>query len=488
MKKISKNLKNNIDLIKDKTGDSPDTIIKDLSVFNTKISVIFNETLSDKEFIDKYVLVYFTSELRYKTRKKENILEYLEKAIPTHKTVKIKDFSELFYNLLNGFTIIIIDGYSEALSLETRAKLDSGVLEAKNEQVIKGPKDAFSENYQTNIGLIRRRIKSEDLWLEEIIIGTKTKSKIGILYVQDIASKKVIEYIIKKIKNIKIDGIFDSNYLIEMISGNKSKVFANYISTERPDLTCIHLLEGRIAIVVENTQYVIVIPAVFTDFFHTAEDFYQKVSNVNFTRLIRLIAFFTAILVPALYIAIATFNIEAIPDQMLMSFVTQREGVPLPTVLETLMMMVIFEILRETDSRIPSAIGSSLSIVGAIVLGQAAVMASIVSPITIIVVSITAISGMISSNMDMASGIRWWRVIFLLFAASFGLLGIVMAGFIFIIYISSIKSFGIPFLAPIAPFYPSEQRNAIFLSNKRKFKFRSFLTAKKNIKRSGDSK
>lgn len=488
METISKNLKNNINFIKDKTGNSPDIIIKELSLFNTKISVIFNETLSDKEFIDKIVLVYFNKELRNNIKKKINILNYIETTIPTHKTVKIKNYSELFYNLLCGFTIIIIEGEKEALSLETRAQLDSGILEAQNEQVIKGPKDAFTENYQTNIGLVRRRIKSEDLWLEEMVLGTKTKTKVGIFYIQNIANKKLVDNIIKKIEKIEIDSILDSNYIIETISENKRNFFSNYISSERPDVISMYLLEGRIAIVVENTQYVVVIPAFFIDFFHTTEDFYRKIYNVNFVRVVRIIAFFIAILIPALYIAIATFNIEAIPNQMLMSFATQRDGVPLPTVLETLMMITVFEILRETDARIPSAIGSSLSIVGAIVLGQAAVMANIVSPVTIIVVSLTSISGMISFNMDMVGGIRWWKIIFLLFAAVFGLFGIVIAGLIFIIYVTSIKSFGIPYLTPIAPFYIDEQRNSLFLTNKRKFKFRSFITAKKNKKRSGETK
>lgn len=485
METISKNIKTNINFIKEKTGNSPDIVIKELTLFNTKISIIFNESLADKEFIDKFVLVYFNKELR-NNKKKTNLLDYIEKTIPTHKTVKIKDYRELFFNLLCGFTIIIIDNEKEALSLETRAQLDSGILEAKNEQITKGPKDAFTENFQTNIGLIRKRIRSEDLWLEEMIVGTKSKNKVGILYVKDIASDELVQEVIQKIKSINTDGIFDSNYIIEMISKNKKNMFPNYISTERPDLVSMYLLEGRIGIVVENTQYVIIVPALFIDFFQSTEDFYQKNANINFTRFIRLVAFLITILVPALYISIASFNIEAIPHELLLSFISQRQGVPLPTVLETLTMIIIFEILKETDSRLPNAIGSSLSIVGAIVLGQAAVTASLVSPITIIVVSVTAISGMISSNMDVANGMRWWRIIFLIFSAFFGLIGIVVIGVAFITYLASIKSFGVPYLSPFAPFYLNEQSNGIFLTNKRKFIKRSGLTARKNKYRTGE--
>jgi spore germination protein KA len=408
MLKLSKNSEENIEIIRNKTGNSPDIIIKNLSIFDNNIYIIINETLADKTYIDDYVLKFFEIEkLRKKVNDADNILEYLKQNITTNKTTVIDNFDDVLYNILSGFTVVLIDGFGEALSLETRAQLNSGIKESQNEMVVKGPKDAFTENYQTNIGLIRKRLKTEDLWLEEIMVGTKSKTRVGIMYVKSIASKKLVDMVLKKVKEIKIDSIFDSNYIIELISGNKSSVFANYLSTERPDLTSMHLLDGRIAIIVENTQYIVIVPGLFVDFFHTTEDFYQKVSNVNFTRVVRLIAFFVAIIVPAFYIAIATYNVEAIPDKLLMSFVTQRMGVPLPTVDETIMMIIVFEIIRETDTRLPNAIGSSLSIVGALVLGQAAIQASVVSPITIIVVAMSSICGMITYNMDMTGGVRW---------------------------------------------------------------------------------
>jgi spore germination protein KA len=369
--------------------------------------------------------------------------------------------------------------------LESKAQLDSGVNEAKNEKVTRGPKDAFTENYQTNIGLIRRRIKTEDLWLEEFVLGTKSKTKVGIMYVKGIASQPLVDKIIEKVKNINIDSIPDSNYVVELISNNKNSVFANYMSTERPDRASNLLLDGRIAIVVENTQYITIIPATFLDFFQSTEDLYQKVRNVNTVRFIRLIAFLIATIGPAIYIALTTYNLEAIPQKLVINLTTQREGVPFPTVFETIMMIIVFEILRETDTRLPNAIGNSLSIVGAIVLGQAAVSAGIVSPITIIVVSATAISGMISSNMDMVQGIRWWRFILIIFAAFFGIFGVVISGLLFMISTCSIKSFGVPFMAPIFPFIKSEQQNSLFLTNKFKFRKRDSLTAEGDNTRTG---
>jgi len=419
--------------------------------------------------------------------KNENIVKYLNENIPTRKTTKISDFDTLFYNLFSGFTIILIDGQEEALSIETRFQLDSGIQEAKDEYVLKGPKDAFTENYQMNIGQIRRRVKTEKLWLKEVELGTKSKTKVGIMYVSDIASEELVKQVISRIEDIEIDAILGSNYIIETISENKRNVFPNYLSTERPDFVAMSLLEGKIAIIVENTQYIVIIPALFVDFFHSTEDLYQKTINTTYTRMIRIIALLITLLVPAVYIAITTFNHEAIPESLVINFASQRSGVPFPTIIEAILMIITFEILRETNLRIPSTLGSALSIVGAIVLGEAAVSAGIVSPIMVIVVAITSISGLTVSSSDIINGIRWWRIIFIVLASLSGLLGVLIASILFIVNLASIKSFGIPYLAPLAPYDKDNQKDSLFLFNEHKFYKRNSLTAKKNLHRSKEN-
>lgn len=487
MDKIDINVHKVVSKIKTQTSENPDIIIKEMTISNTEIAVVFSESLADRTTINDYVLE-FLENIRLYNKKVDNVYDYIKNNITMHKVVKVSSYKDLFYNLLSGFTLIVVNGSSDIISIETRTKLDSGVAEAQNETVTKGPKDAFTENYQTNLGLIKKRIKSESLLLDEYIIGNKSKTKVGIVYDKDIAPKDLVDQITEKIKNISIDALFDSNYIIEMISGNEKNVFPNYLSTERPDFVSMNILEGRIAIVVENTPYVVIVPSLFVDFFHTPEDYYQKSTNVNLTRIIRVIALIITLLVPAVYIAISTYNLEAIPTNLLISFSTQREGVPLPTTIEIIMMIITFEILKETDTRAPSAFGSSLSIVGALVLGQAAVAAGIVSPITIIVVAITAISGLIAYSADIVNGVRWWRLIFIVFASFAGLFGVLIAGFFFVINICSIKSFGVPYLTPFAPFVAREQNNAIFLTNKRKYETRNHLTTQKKIRRKSDEK
>ena len=285
-------------------------------------------------------------------------------------------------------------------------------MKVENEKTIKGPKDAFTENYQTNIGLIRKRIRNENLHLKEVTVGKKSSTKVGILYMNDIADTKFVEKIVDRIKNIDIDSIPDSNYIYEYISNNKS-LFPSVLSTERPDLVSFKLLNGKVAIVVDNTPYVILLPAFLMEFFHTMDDYFQSGINATYMRIIRIIAFIITVMLPAFYIALITYNHEILPPSLVINFAMQKEGVPFPTILEAIIMNITFEILRETDIRAPSALGSALSIVGALVLGDAAVKAGLVSPIMVIVIAITAISELIFSVNDVSNAVKIWRIIFI---------------------------------------------------------------------------
>lgn len=479
---LPKNSLEIIENIKQKTGDSSDIIIRTISIFNTYIHIIFNEPMCDRIIINEFILEFF-DDIKDNPKGKE-LIKYIKSKLPAHKITKINNYDDLYYNLLSGFTIILIDGINECLSIESKAKLNSGILPSQAETVIKGPKDAFTEDYQINLGLVRKRLKDDKLRIEEHVLGRRSQTKVGVLYIDDIVDKQLVQNVNEKIKKIDIDAIMDSNYVAELISDNKRNVFSDYLSTERPDVVTAHLLNGKIAIIVENTQYVVVIPILFVEFFQTSEDFYHKAFNVNYTRIIRLIAFIITLIVPAIYIAITTHNHEAIPAKLLISFSEQRSGVPFPSIIEALLMLITFEILKESDLRIPKALGSALSIVGAIVLGQAAVEAGIVSQIMVIVIAVTAISGLIVSSTELVYGIRWWRIVFIIASATLGLIGVFIASLLFAINLSSMKSFGIPYLSPLTPLNLENQNNGIFITNKRKFKKRDALTAKKNQNRS----
>ena len=316
---------------------------------------------------------------------------------------------------------------------------------------IKGPKDAFNENYNNNIGLIRKRIKDPNLWFKENIIGRRTKTKVSVAYIKDIANMDNVNSIINKISKIDIDGVIDIGYIRDFLIKDSKSFFPVSINTERPDIVCSSLLEGKIAIILENSPNVLIIPGLLNDFIHAPEDSYQKAINITLTRFLRFLALIITIATPSLYIAATTFNQEVIPDTLLISLALQRAQIPFPNAFSVFILMLTFEILRESDIRLPSSMGTSISIVGALVLGDAAVNAGLVSPMAVIVVAITAITGLLFSDTDMVNACRWWRFIFLIFSTTMGFIGFVVAGIILITKLASIESFGIPYLTPFSP-------------------------------------
>ena len=468
-----------IDEIKNKTGNSKDLVIRELDICNEKVSLLFFETLCDTKNINDFVLEYL-SYLKINKKIIINIKDYVKKYLPTYKIIEVKTIDEILENLFAGFAILKIGNTYYAM--EFKRSLDSGIMKVENEKTIKGPKDAFTENYQTNIGLIRKRIRNENLFLKEVTVGKKSSTKVGILYMNDIADTKFVEEIVDRIKNIDIDSIPDSNYIYEYISNNKS-LFPSVLSTERPDLVSFKLLNGKVAIVVDNTPYVILLPAFLMEFFHTMDDYFQSGINATYMRIIRIIAFIITVMLPAFYIALITYNHEILPPSLVINFAMQKEGVPFPTILEAIIMNITFEILRETDIRAPSALGSALSIVGALVLGDAAVKAGLVSPIMVIVIAITAISELIFSVNDVSNAVKIWRIIFILFASISGILGVFIALILLICELNSISSFGFPFMYPLSPLDINDQGNDIVLTKKYKMQYRNKLTAKKNIRR-----
>lgn len=378
------------------------------------------------------------------------IIEKLKENIDSSKVKKIDIVKEdIFYYIFSGFTVIIYN--KDILVVETKGSLDRTISTPTVENTIKGPKDAFTENYESNLGLIRKRIKSEKLVIEENKIGRRTQTKVGLAYIYDIARPEIINHIKEKLNSIDIDAILDSNYIMELIEGKTKTNFPTVISTERPDLVSRYLLQGRIALVVENSPFVLVLPAFLEDFINNIEDTYQKSSDVTLTKIIRYIAFFITIFVPGIYIALTTYNQEAIPTKLLISFAAQREGVPFSAFLEAFLMILSFEILREGDYRVPGSSGSTLSIVGALILGDAAVSAGIVSPIMIIVVAITTISGLMFSDLNMLNALRYWRIIFLILSAVAGIIGLGVATMLLFIKITSTTSFEKAFSYPVAP-------------------------------------
>ena len=451
--------------------NNPDLKIRELKNDKTNINTIYFESLCDSDSINDFLL----KPINMNTSKPINDIK---DKIPNGNLKEVTDEKTLFECLYNGFTVIEIK--NKFLSFETKFPLDSGISEASNEKVIKGPKDAFTENYQNNMGLIRKRIRSKDLVFKEHVIGTTSKTKVSLIYVDGIVDKKLVNKIEKKLKTMTMDYVANSNYITENLNNN-NYMFPTNLMTERPDYVGFQLMEGRVAILVENTPQVIIIPAFFSDFIKTVDDYYQNTKNVSITRIIRVLALIISIFTPAVYIALTTFNQETLPTSVLINFSIQRGGVPFPSIVEAIIMWLTFEILREADTRIPFVMGTSMSIVGALVLGQAAVEAGLISPIMIIIIAISSVASLLFNDNDMVNAIRIWKLLFLLLSAFVGLYGVFIGLVLFIMKLCSMDSYGFDYTDPNAPFNMQAQKNNIILTKKYKLNKRNpFLTDNSN--------
>lgn len=429
---------------------SKDYIYKKIKIDKKELYLIFNEVLCSGDEINESILKRLTL-LNHKNFDLENKL-------PANN-IKIIKKDEIISYVNKGFVVCLTGDM--IFAIEEKQKLERGITTIESELSLNGPKDSFSESFNTNLGLIRRRIKSEDLWWDEVTLGKSTETKVGILYMNNIVDKDLVEKVKARLNLIDIDGIIDSSYLKDNLENNNS-FFPTISSTERPDKVAMSLLEGKVAIIVDMSSYVLILPNFFIDFFHTVDDYYQKSINVTFIRCIRILAFFIAIFIPAYYIAVTTYNQNSIFLSLLLLLKAQRTAVPFPAIVEALFMIISFEILRESDLRMSSTTGSAISILGGLILGDAAVSAGIMSPIMIIVIAISSIAGFVFTSIELVNAIRLYRIIFLLLATVLGVYGIYL-GAIYLLYkLITLTSFDKPYLAPFSPFIKNEMNDAIY--------------------------
>lgn len=429
---------------------SKDYIYKKIKIDKKELYLIFNEVLCSGDGINESILKRLTL-LNHKNFDLENKL-------PANN-IKIIKKDEIISYVNKGFVVCLTGDM--IFAIEEKQKLERGITTIESELSLNGPKDSFSESFNTNLGLIRRRIKSENLWWDEVTLGKSTETKVGILYMNNIVDKDLVEKVKARLNLIDIDGIIDSSYLKDNLENNNS-FFPTISSTERPDKVAMSLLEGKVAIIVDMSSYVLILPNFFIDFFHTVDDYYQKSINVTFIRCIRILAFFIAIFIPAYYIAVTTYNQNSIFLSLLLLLKAQRTAVPFPAIIEALFMIISFEILRESDLRMSSTTGSAISILGGLILGDAAVSAGIMSPIMIIVIAISSIAGFVFTSIELVNAIRLYRIIFLLLATVLGVYGIYL-GAIYLLYkLITLTSFDKPYLAPFSPFIKNEMNDAIY--------------------------
>lgn len=449
-------------------GESFDIVSREITIGQKKVSYIYSETLSSSDSVTDFLLKPISNILLLNNgNERSNFEELIKNSITGASCKKVNNLDDAVKEIFNGHTVLVIDD-SYMLAIETKATLDRGITEAEVENSIAGPKDAFGENLNKNVGLIRKRIRNHNLIVKTLLLGNESNTKIAISYMDNIADKSLVNKVLERAKKIKNDIIIDGGYVTEEFS--RVSFLPEVNQTERPDLASFALLEGKVCLLVDNSPTVLIIPTFFIDFFHTADDYYQKNINTTFIRILRFIAFFIAIFLPGYYISITTYNPTSIPTALLMKLISQHTSVPFPAFFEILIMIIAFEILRESDIRIPNKVGSSTSILGVLILGDAAVSAGIISPIMIIVVAISSISSLIFPYNSMINLIRYYRYFILVLAILFGLYGIFIGFALLIINISSITSFGYPYTYPFVPFIKNDIKDSLIKADGKKLR------------------
>lgn len=456
----------NIERLLNELGNSSDVsfrMVESPYQKTLKAAVIHLDGLADENIINENIMTPLIQWL--KESNQVVTVKEIEAQIPQMLTVSqltIKEnWHEFMSAVLTGDTVILLNGSSKIFIGNTKKLQSRAVTEPTSQTVVRGPKDSFTENLRTNTSLIRARIQDSNLRLDSMKIGSVTQTDIGIMYIKGNADERIVEEVKERLKEIKVDGVLESNYIEEFIRDDRTTIFPLLLNTERPDAVVGNLLEGRIAIIVQGTPFVLIAPAIFSQFFQSPEDYYQNYYIASFLRILRFGSFFLSMYASAIYLALITHHQGLIPNTLMVSLMAQRERVPFPAIVEMVVMELAFEMLREAGIRMPRAIGPAVSIVGALILGQAAVEAGFVSAAVVIIVAISAISNFTLPSTSIVNAARGFRFILILISAFIGLYGILLMTLCIWLHISSLRSFGIPYFSPFAPFDFKKQKDTL---------------------------
>jgi spore germination protein KA len=452
---LTGNLDQTIELIQKLLGENDDFVIRRFHVFGKyKATIIYFEYFNSKDAVEDTIksFMYLPRHLEFEQIRKVDLKETLLNEVLFHAAAKLEgNIATLLEELMEGNSIVFVEGLTEAFLIGARNVDKRSIDNPDTEQVIRGPREGFLELLQPNLALLRYRLQTTDFRIKKMNVGRLTNTKVAICYIDGIVEPALVEEVRDRISIIDIDSIQDSGYLEQFIEDNHMSPFPQVQNTERPDKTVASMLEGKVAILVDGSPFALIVPAVFGQFFQTTEDYTERFLMGSMVRLLRVLALFFALFFSSFYVSIIAFNPELIPTDFAVAVASGRAGVPVPIILEVLLMEVAMEVLREATIRLPQQVGGALSIVGVLVVGQAAVEAGFVSPITVVVIAMTTIGSFATPAYNAAIALRMLRFPLIIIAGIFGLYGITI-GFILIFnHLLSLKSFGVPYMSPIVP-------------------------------------
>ncbi len=449
---ISKNLSTNFELIHEIFDNSTDLVVRRFTIGSRFIEamVVNLSGMSELKLINDNIIGSLMREIKKAASPEQITMEYLkDSAINLNAVYETSSMDEAVTAILNGNAAFFLDGSSKALIMNTKTWAHRGVQQPETEPVVRGSREGFTETLSINISQIRRKIKDPELSFESIQLGRRTRTEVCVVFIRDIANPKIVAEVWRRLKKIDIDSVLESGYLEEFIQDAPFSVFPTVGNTETPDKFAAKILEGRVGILVDGTPFALTVPFLFIESFQVAEDYYSRSFFTSLIRLIRFLALHLTIVLPALYVAVITFHPNIVPEALLLTIARTREGIPFPAFIEALVMGIFYEMFREGSVRMPRIVGQAVSIVGALILGEAAVNAGIISPIMVIITGLTAVTGFLLPPQT--DSITLLRIPLLVIASFFGLFGIIWSYIIVVIHLASLRSFGAPYFSPIMP-------------------------------------
>ena len=455
--KPSRNIDENIALIDGLFGDSQDFIGREFSPGGEgapRIYMAYFDAMTNREAMDLSVIRRLF-DMDWATLPQEEKWQSVyktirDRAIATTDISESDDMFDILYFIHAGDTPVFIDGCNKCVVVATRGFPNRGVQSTELEVVVQGSREAFSEVMRFNTALIRRRIRDNNLIVKQSKLGIRSLTDIALVYMKDIARPEVVAEVERRLEAIEVDGVLDSGSVEQFIEESWLSPFPQVQATERPDKAASSILEGRIAVIVDNSPFVIIVPVTLNSFFQASEDYYSRWQVMSVTRFLRFAGAFIAIALPGLYMAIALFHPSMIPLLMVSRLAEASQAVPFPAVLEFILLDAAFELLREAGIRLKSASGGTIGIVGGLIIGQAAVEAGLVSPIVVIIVALTGICSFAIPSVSLVYGFRLTKYFVLALSALLGFFGFMVAMLIVLVHLAGLRSFGFPYLMPFA--------------------------------------
>ncbi|QQE80839.1 spore germination protein [Alicyclobacillus sp. SO9] len=434
-----------------------DVKVSHITVSGGELHVSWINALTDRQNMQHGILSPITT-----YHNTLNSLEDVEHVLASAPVEHLANMADLHRALTNGRIAIYLDGNSEALAIDVSNMPGKAIEISQGEPTIEGPQEAYTESLETNLAMIRKKLRTPHLKIESTSIGTLTHSAVTLLYVDSVVSKDLVTEVRQRLARIDVDAIIDINYIREMTKDAPLSIFPTTESTERPDKTISALVQGRAAIMVQGSPHSLLVPATFLQFINSPEDMYSSYWLATPVRFLRNLMFWSSILLPSLYVSLLSYHQDLIPTPLLISLEGQHEGIPFPTVVEAFLMQFFFEALREAGQRLPRAVGQSVSIVGGLVIGDAAVNAGIVSPGMVIVVATTGVASFTLASYSFVNTTRVLQFAFLTLAGLMGLYGVMIGGLILVTHLVSLRSYGVPYMTPVAPATLGDMRDAVF--------------------------